>query len=83
MLHDIYGKTGNSSRQWLLRRRSLLWRNSISPPRLGQKCTDAVVACLTGLEEEEKQGILEDHDGIVVGLAHITMVLKRLEEISV
>jgi hypothetical protein len=26
------------------------------PPRLSHKYTDVVVACLTGLEEEEKQG---------------------------
>lgn len=42
-------------------------------PRLpGQKYSDAVVACLTGLKEDRETGTLTDQDGIVVGLAYIT-----------
>ncbi|KAF8539318.1 hypothetical protein BDD12DRAFT_882701 [Trichophaea hybrida] len=52
------------------------------PRYLGAKYKDAVVACLKGLEEEEENHLLDDRDGIVVGLAYITQVLGKLEEIS-
>ncbi|KAI4202339.1 MAG: hypothetical protein LQ346_002013 [Caloplaca aetnensis] len=53
------------------------------PRVLGQKYADAVVACLTGLREEEEAGILADVDGVITGTAYITQILKRLEEISI
>jgi len=52
------------------------------PRHLGAKYKEAVVACLKGLEEEEENHLLDDRDGIVVGLAYITQVLGKLEEIS-
>ena len=51
------------------------------PRYLGQKYTDAVVTCLTSLEQDWQTGGLEDQDGVIVGLAYVTQVLKRLEEI--
>lgn len=53
------------------------------PRALGQKYSDAVVACLTGLKAEKDAGILKDQDDVVVGLAFITQVVRKLEEISV
>ena len=43
---------------------------------MGERYADVVVACLAGLEEER------DGDGIVVGTAFVTRVIRKLEEIS-
>lgn len=51
------------------------------PRFLGQKYTDAVIACLTGLRDIDNSSELEDQDGVIVGVAYITLVLKRLEQI--
>jgi len=53
------------------------------PRVLGQTVADAVVACLTGLEEDDHSGVLNDKDGVVMGSIYITRVVKRLEEISI
>ena len=53
------------------------------PRVLGQKYADAVVACLTGLREEEEAGALADIDGVVMGTSYITQIVKRLEEICI
>lgn len=53
-------------------------------PRLvGQQYSDAVVACLNGLEEARETNALADQDDVVLGLVYITQVVKRLEEISI
>lgn len=52
------------------------------PRHLGAKYRDVVVACLKGLEEEEDNHQLDDADGIVAGMAYITQVLGKLEDIS-
>jgi Protein tyrosine and serine/threonine kinase len=57
--------------------------NSQIPRLLGKRYRDAVVACLTGLKDEEKGHLLDDKDGFVVGLAYITQVMRKIEDISV
>lgn len=51
------------------------------PRYLGQRYTDAVIACLTGLKDVDNISELKDQDGVVVGVAYITLVLRKLEEI--
>ena len=54
-----------------------------SVPRLmGQKYANVVTACLGGSEEERQKGELADADGIVVGTACVTKIIRQLEEIS-
>ena len=53
------------------------------PRLMGQKYANVVAACLGGLEEERQKGELADADGIVVGTAYVTKVIRQLEEISI
>jgi hypothetical protein len=48
----------------------------------GDKYRDVVISCLEGLEDEEKGGILDDQDGIVVGSAYMSQIMTKLEGIS-
>ena len=57
--------------------------NSQVPRLLGNKYRDVVIACLTGLRYEEGEHLLDDADGLVVGRAYITRVMRKLEDISV
>jgi hypothetical protein len=50
---------------------------------MGQKYSDVVKACLSGLEDKVEDKSLEDADGIVVGTAYITEIIKGLEDIRV
>jgi hypothetical protein len=49
---------------------------------MGNRYLDVVVSCLKGLENEEERGLLNDQDGIVVGLAYISQIIGKLKEIS-
>lgn len=55
----------------------------VSRPRtIGTKFADIVVSCLKGLQDEEKGGIFNGEDELVVEVAHVAQVLSKLEEIS-
>ncbi|KAI9891722.1 MAG: hypothetical protein M1814_002472 [Vezdaea aestivalis] len=54
----------------------------ILPRIVGQKYADVVATCLSGFKEERQKGDFEDRDGIVLGTAYITKVIRKLEEIS-
>lgn len=56
--------------------------HAMVPRAIGNKYRDVVVSCLGGLENEERGGLLEDQDGIVVGSAYISQIMGKLEEIS-
>jgi hypothetical protein len=49
---------------------------------MGQRYANVVQACLNGLDHKIRDGTLEDADGIIVGTAYITEIIKRLEEIT-
>lgn len=74
-------------RQGVLKTSASLHENLISLAKtritryLGQKYTDALIACLTGLKDIDNYSELEDQEGLVVGVAYITLVLRKLEEI--
>jgi hypothetical protein len=55
---------------------------SLIPRNMGDKYRDVVVSCVEGLKNEEEGGLLNDQDGIVVGLAYISQIMGKLEEIS-
>lgn len=52
------------------------------PILLGNKYRDVVVSCLQELEDERTSQLLNDENGIVVGMAYIEQVMNKLEEIS-
>jgi hypothetical protein len=47
----------------------------------GDRYRNVVVSCLEGLEDEEKGGILDDQDGVIVGSAYISQIMTKLEDI--
>ena len=49
---------------------------------MGSRYADVVVACLTGLDVHPDDPSLQDQDGIIMGTAYITRVVRGLEEIS-
>ncbi|KAK6522235.1 hypothetical protein TWF281_002802 [Arthrobotrys megalospora] len=53
------------------------------PRIVGERYRDAVLACLTGLKDENGETITKDEDGIELGLAYLQQVVEQLEEISV
>lgn len=53
------------------------------PQVMGQRYTDAVVACLEELREDEEKGYLDDEDQMIPAPAYVTAILKRLEEICI
>ncbi|EFR03324.1 serine/threonine protein kinase [Nannizzia gypsea CBS 118893] len=48
---------------------------------MGQRYADVVRACINGLEDKVQERSLEDVDGIIVGTAYITEIIRGLEEI--
>lgn len=48
---------------------------------MGQKYSDVVKTCLSGLEHKVEDKSLEDVDGIVVGTTYITEIIMGLEDI--
>ncbi|KAF3910964.1 hypothetical protein AA313_de0200530 [Arthrobotrys entomopaga] len=55
---------------------------STQVPRIvGERYRDAVLACLTGLKDENGDTIMKDEDGIELGLAYLQQVVELLEEI--
>jgi hypothetical protein len=66
----------------LLKDKYLEFARSQIPRTMGNRYLDVVVSCLKGLENEEEGGLLNDQDGIVVGLAYISQIMGKLEEIS-
>jgi len=65
-----------------LKDRYLEFARSQIPRTMGNKYLDVVVSCLEGLKNEEEEGLLNDQDGIFVGLAYISQIMGKLEEIS-
>jgi hypothetical protein len=55
---------------------------SVAPRQIGAKYADIVVSCLEGLQDEERGGLLNDEDGLVIETAYVAQVLSKLEEIS-
>ncbi|KAK6362264.1 hypothetical protein TWF730_005960 [Orbilia blumenaviensis] len=52
------------------------------PRIVGERYRDAVLACLTGLKDENGETITKDEDGVELGLAYLQQVVEQLEEIS-
>lgn len=52
------------------------------PMLLGNKYRDVVVSCLRELEDKRASQLLDDENGIVVGMAYVEQVLSKQEEIS-
>ncbi|MCJ1351736.1 MAG: hypothetical protein MMC33_001720 [Icmadophila ericetorum] len=69
----------------LLQKKYLEFARSQIPRNMGNKYLDVVVSCLEGLKNEEEGGLLNDQDGIVIGLrlAYISQIMGKLEEFSV
>ena len=65
-----------------LRQRYLKLAKSLVPRHIGTKYAEIVVSCLEGLQDEEKGGLLNDEDGLVIETAYVAQVLSKLEEIS-
>jgi hypothetical protein len=65
-----------------LRRKYLRIAKSLVPREIGTKYADIVVSCLEGLQDEERGGLLNDEDGLVIETAYVAQVLSKLEEIS-
>ena len=65
-----------------LRQRYLKLAKSLVPRTIGTKYAEIVVSCLEGLQDEEKGGLLNDEDGLVIETAYVAQVLSKLEEIS-
>jgi hypothetical protein len=65
-----------------LKERYLKLAKSVVPRQIGTKYADIVVSCLEGLQDEERGGLLNDEDGLVIETAYVAQVLSKLEEIS-
>jgi serine/threonine protein kinase len=65
-----------------LKKRYLKLAKSVVPRQIGTKYADIVVSCLEGLQDEERGGLLNDEDGLVIETAYVAQVLSKLEEIS-
>ncbi|KAK3373663.1 hypothetical protein B0T24DRAFT_679075 [Lasiosphaeria ovina] len=65
-----------------LRDQYLLLATRYVPRLMGQKFADVIVSCLNGLKDKAGTSALEDLDGIVVGSAYLTHIIRKLEQIS-
>jgi hypothetical protein len=65
-----------------LKTRYLKFASSQAHLVFGDKYRNVVVSCLEELKDEEKGGILDDQDGIVVGSAYISQMMTKLKDIS-
>lgn len=57
----------------------------LSSQDIGTKFADIVVACLEGLQDEEKGGLLNDEYGMVIETAYVAQIgtlLSKMEETS-
>lgn len=52
-----------------------------SPDTWDKKYTDVMLTGLTGLTNTVKSDELKDQDGVIIGVAYITLVLRKLKEI--